>query len=41
MDREGVAHGMRRDGFGNAATSLRLLAHQFHGFPLDLESTDM
>ena len=29
-----VPQRMRRNGFGNAATSLRLLAHQFHRLPL-------
>ena len=34
MDREGVSHRMGRNGFGDAATSLRLLARQFHRVPL-------
>src|SRR6476660_6576702 len=41
MDREGVTHRMRRDGFGNAATSLRLLAHQFHRLPLDMAARNI
>src|SRR5260370_40000497 len=41
MDRKGVTHRMRRDRFGNAATSLRLLAHQFHRLPLDMAARNI
>jgi hypothetical protein len=41
MDREGVAQGMRRDGFGDACGSMRFPAHQLDSVSGNVPARDI